>query len=1305
MSGQILELSGPEALSPFRSQKYLDALRGINPNIEEVRARFVHLVHARRPLTGEELGVLEELLRYGPRHDPHDWPAAFCLVIPRPGTISPWSSKATDICHCCGLDAVIRLERATRWFVGDGGYDVGSAELAAVLHDRMTEVVLFGDAGHDVVESPFAELFAELFAEKGPTPLTIIDLAGDGLAALRSANRRMGLALNGEEIEYLLAAYRDLGRNPTDVELMMFAQVNSEHCRHKIFNASWEVDGEPCAQTLFEMIKNSHRHINGRGVLSAYADNAAVIEGPVEDRFLCNPFTHHYGFQREQIPILMKVETHNHPTAIAPYPGAATGSGGEIRDEGAVGRGSKPKAGLVGFTVSHLEIPEFVQPWEQTIGRPARIASPLEIMLEGPIGAASYNNEFGRPALAGYFRTFEQPIHGDAARSRGYHKPVMVAGGVGNVRVEHVKSQPVQVGDRLVVLGGPAMLIGLGGGAASSMASGASEEDLDFASVQRDNAEIQRRCQEVIDGCAAMGADNPIRLIHDVGAGGLSNAIPELVQDGGVGGRFELRKVPKADAGMSPLEIWCNEAQERYVLAVARNAMEAFDALCRRERCPYAVVGEATAECHLQLDDSEFANRAVDLPLSVIFGKPPRMERSLTHTARSLPALDLDDVELIDAVERVLRLPAVASKNFLITIGDRSVTGQVARDQLVGAWQTPVSDVAVTLAGYRGYHGEAMAMGERPVSALIDAVASARIAVGEAITNIAAASISGLGDVKLSANWMAAAGEGLDDQALFDAVEAVGLDLCPELGIAIPVGKDSLSMRTLWTEREVEHAVISPLTLIVSAFAPVVDARQTLTPALRCESDSRLLLVDLGGGRARLGASALAQVYCQLGDECPDVESAQALTGFFETIQALASRGRILAYHDRSDGGVLVTLLEMAFAGRSGLAIELGAEPLLAALFNEELGAVLQVDLAHVDEVLDAFSANGLGDCVHVIGAPTNDDVITLRQGERVVLERPRAELQKIWWETSFRMQAMRDNQTCAREEFDGIARDDPGMSSELGFDPHEDVAAAFINRGARPEVAVLREQGVNGHLEMAAAFHRAGFDPVDVHMSDIIEGREDLARFRVLAACGGFSYGDVLGGGGGWAKSVRFNARARDQFERYFARDDALTLGVCNGCQMLAVLKQLVPGAEHWPRFVRNLSEQFEARSVLVRVSDSPSILLGGMVGSVIPVPVAHGEGRAEFEDGQHPSLGSSGLLALQYVGHDHAPTERYPFNPNGSPEGIAGMVNADGRITIMMPHPERAFRTVTNSWHPPGWGEDGPWMRMFRNARVWVG
>ncbi|MEE9255069.1 MAG: phosphoribosylformylglycinamidine synthase, partial [Pseudomonadales bacterium] len=788
-----------------------------------------------------------------------------------------------------------------------------------------------------------------------------------------------------------------------------------------------------------------------------------------------------------------------------------------------------------------------------------------------------------------------------------------------------------------------------------SMASGASEEELDFASVQRDNAEIQRRCQEVIDGCAAMGADNPIRLIHDVGAGGLSNAIPELVRDGGVGACLELRKVPSADAGMSPLEIWCNEAQERYVLALARDAMEAFDALCRRERCPYAVVGEATAERHLQVDDSEFANRPVDLPLSLIFGKPPRMERRLTRTPSSLRALDLTGVELDEAVERVLRFPAVASKSFLITIGDRSITGLVARDQLVGRWQTPVSDVAVTLTGYSGHRGEAMAMGERPVSALIDAAASARIAVAEAITNIAAASIARLGDVKLSANWMAATGEGLDDQALFDAVKAVGLELCPELGIAIPVGKDSLSMRTVWTEHEVERAVCSPLTLIVSAFAPVVDVLRTLTPALQLATDSRLLLVDLGGGRRRLGGSTLAQVYCQLGDECPDVESARTLVRFFETIQTLSSSDRILAYHDRSDGGVLVTLLEMAFAGRSGLAIELDDEPLLATLFNEELGAVLQVDIAAVDEVLDAFSANGLADCVRVIGAPTNDDAITVRQGERVVLERPRPELQKIWWETSFRMQALRDNPDCAREEFDGIERDDPGMSSELGFDPREDLAAPFISRGVRPEVAVLREQGVNGHLEMAAAFHRAGFDPVDVHMSDIIEGRESLAGFRVLAACGGFSYGDVLGGGGGWAKSVRFNRRARDAVECYFSRHDTLTLGVCNGCQMLSVLKELVPGAEHWPRFVRNLSEQFEARSVLVRVSESPSILLRGMAGSIIPVAVAHGEGRAEFADAEHSCVGSSGQVALHYVDHHHAPTERYPFNPNGSPEGLA--------------------------------------------------
>ena len=1291
MSGQILEFSGPEALSTFRRQKFLDALRTVDPRIEDVRARFVHLVHVSRELTGAESQVLEELLRYGPSHASHTWADPFCLVTPRQGTISPWSSKATDICHSCGLTVVIRVERATRWFLESFEPVVNSSALASVLHDRMTEVAHFHSEGAEA-----------LFAEHPPATLSTVDLGEDGRGALQLANVQMGLALNAEEIDYLVEAYREIGRNPTDVELMMFAQVNSEHCRHKIFNASWNVDGEPFAQTLFEMIKNTHRHINGRGILSAYSDNAAVIEGPEDERFMCDPITHRYAFHTEAIPMLMKVETHNHPTAIAPFPGAATGSGGEIRDEGAVGRGSKPKAGLVGYTVSHLEIPQFVQPWERSVGRPARIASPLEIMLEGPIGAASYNNEYGRPALAGYFRTFEQPLARAGTESRGYHKPVMVAGGLGNVRPVHVEAQSIEPGDRLVVLGGPAMLIGLGGGAASSMASGASEEELDFASVQRDNAEIQRRCQEVIDACNALGEDSPIRLIHDVGAGGLSNALPELVSDGGVGGRFQLRDVPIADAGMSPLEIWCNEAQERYVLAVARDGMHRFDALCKRERCPYAVVGEATADRHLQVDDEAFACRAVDLPLSVIFGKPPRMERRFTHRPSTHNALDLTEVALEEAVERVLRFPAVASKSFLITIGDRSISGLVARDQLVGPWQVPVADVAVTLTGYTGHRGEAMAMGERPVNALIDAAASARIAVGEALTNVAAASIARLEDIKLPANWMASAGD--DDPALFDAVKAVGLELCPALGIAIPVGKDSLSMLTQWTEGEREYTVSSPLTLIVSAFAPVRDVRTTLTPELKRGVDSRLLLVDLGRGRCRLGGSALAQVYCQLGDECPDVDSADDLAGFFEAIQRLSEARCILAYHDRSDGGLLVTLLEMAFAGRMGLAIELEGD-VLETLFNEELGAVLQVDVEHVDEVLHAFKDVGLEDCVQVIGVPTDDEVIAMRRGERVVLERSRADLQNLWCETSFRMQALRDTPQCAREEFDFIGVDDPGMSSELTFDANEDLAAPFIQRNPRPQVAVLREQGVNGHVEMAAAFHRAGFDAVDVHMSDIIEGRVGLGRFRVLAACGGFSYGDVLGGGGGWAKSIRFNSTAGEEFERYFSRNDTLTLGVCNGCQMLSVLKELVPGAEHWPRFVRNLSEQFEARSLLVRIVDSPSVFLEGMAGSVIPVPVAHGEGRAEFAEGALDALSSAGQVTLHYVDHHHVPTERYPFNPNGSPAGVAGLVNRDGRVTIMMPHPERVFRTVSNSWHPDDWGEDGPWMRMFRNARVWLG
>jgi phosphoribosylformylglycinamidine synthase len=1280
---ELLLLPGPPAHSQFRLDKLCERIR-LRPGA--LYAEFVHLLALAAPLGAEQLARCQALLAYGPRSGlPQRGGRPLTTVVPRRGTISPWSSKATDIFRICGLDSVVRVERGVRWYVDDA--QRAGVDLAA-LYDRMTQ--------QPVDEQDLNSIFAAL----PPRPLSRIDVLADGRPALERANDMLGLALSDDEIDYLMDAYRQLERDPTDAELMMFAQANSEHCRHKIFNASWAVDDEAQPHSLFEMIRNTHRHINGAGILSAYADNAAVIEGHAVDRFVLDPATHGYRYERAISHILMKVETHNHPTAIAPFAGAATGSGGEIRDEGAVGRGSKPKAGLTGFTTSHLNLPGFSQPWELDTGKPARIVSALDIMLEGPIGAASYNNEYGRPALTGYFRTFEQPDPDVPGRVRGYHKPVMIAGGVGSVRPEHVQSRSFSAGTRLIVLGGPAMLIGLGGGAASSMASGESASDLDFASVQRDNAEMERRCQEVIDACCALGDDNPIQLIHDVGAGGLSNALPELVKDAGVGGRIELRRIPSADPGMSPLEIWCNEAQERYVLGVPLARLPTFESICARERCPFAVVGEAIAEPHLEVGDQMLEERPVDLPLAVLFGRAPRLERQFRRQRSQRAPLDLDGVDLDDAVCRVLRFPAVASKQFLITIGDRSITGLVAREQMVGPWQVPVADVAVTLAGYRTRAGEAFAMGERPPLALIDAAASARMAVGEALTNLCAAAVSDLSRVVLSANWMAAAGENADEQALFDAVQAVGMSLCPELGIAIPVGKDSLSMRTRWDGGDVS----APLTLIVSAFAPVDDASLTLTPELRHDQgDTRLLLVDLGGGRNRLGGSALAQCYRQLGDEAPDLDDPGALRQAFSALQRLNRDGLLLAYHDRSDGGLLACVAEMAFAGRCGLELDLAAvgEP-LPGLFSEELGAIVQVRAADVASVMAAL--DGLP-CID-IGAPRQDSAIIIRHGDAVLLSADRAGLQQIWAETSHRLQKLRDHPGCADEEWQGITAVDPGLSCRATFDAADDVAAPYLHRG-RPRVAVLREQGVNGQIEMAAAFERAGFDPVDVHMHDLLSGAVDLLDFPVLAACGGFSYGDVLGGGGGWAKSIQFHAATRDVFAQFFAAD-RLALGVCNGCQMMATLNTLIPGAQNWPRFVRNRSEQFEGRTVLVQVGQTRSPWLQGMAGSVLPIAVAHGEGRAEFADDAAAESfwrTAADQVCLQYVDNHRQVTERYPANPNGAPLGLAGLSAADGRVLVMMPHPERVFRAIQNSWRDPSWREDGPWLRLFRNARAAVG
>jgi len=1090
---------------------------------------------------------------------------------------------------------------------------------------------------------------------------------------------------------------------------MMFAQANSEHCRHKIFNADWKIDHQQQERSLFKMIRNTHESHPGQ-VLSAYSDNSAVTRGYSSGRFYPLPGSREYRFHEEEINILMKVETHNHPTAISPFPGAATGSGGEIRDEGATGRGSKPKAGLSGFSVSNLRIPGFEQPWEQEYGKPERIVSALDIMTDGPLGAAAFNNEFGRPNITGYFRTYEEKVPGPTGDEvRGYHKPIMLAGGLGNIKTEHVAKNDIPPGAQIIVLGGPAMLIGLGGGAASSMTSGESNEDLDFASVQRGNPEMQRRCQEVIDQCWQLGDNNPIVSIHDVGAGGISNALPELVNDSGRGARFELRTVPNDEPGMSPMEIWSNESQERYVLAIESADMEQFAAICKRERCPFAVVGEATEERQLILGDGHFDNTPIDMSMEMLLGKPPKMLRDVVHKPFQKQQLDLQGIDLTEAAYRVLRLPTVADKSFLITIGDRSVTGMVARDQMVGPWQVPVADVAVTTSGFNTYHGEAMSMGERTPIALLNHAASARMAIGEALTNLAATQVSALEDTVLSANWMAPAGHPGEDAGLYEAVKTVGMEICPQLGLAIPVGKDSMSMKTVWEERGIEKSVTAPLSLIITAFAPVSDARKTLTPQLRSEQwDSDLILIDLGKGHNRLGATALAQVYKQIGHHPADVDDAKSLKAFFDTIQLLNGKGLLMAYHDRSDGGLLATVAEMAFAGHTGVDLnisDLGSDP-LAALFNEELGAVIQTRHSDTDEVLQWLHDAGLGHHSHVIGSLNSDDRLVINYNGEIVFDESRVDLHRAWSETSYQMQSLRDNPACAAEEYERLLdAEDPGLHVSLSFDPEENIAAPYIHTNSRPRVAVLREQGVNGQVEMAAAFDRAGFAAVDVHMSDIISGNTKLNDFSGLVACGGFSYGDVLGAGEGWAKSILFNERAREEFEGFFQRDDSFGLGVCNGCQMMSNLYELIPGAAHWPRFVRNESEQFEARVAMVEVVKSPSIFLQGMEGSRMPIAVAHGEGQAEFRNGHEPAaVLRQHQVALRYVDNYGEPSEVYPANPNGSPLGITGLTNEDGRFTIMMPHPERVFRSVQHSWHPDEWGEHGPWIRMFQNARKWV-
>ena len=1292
----MLELPGQAALSDFRLAKLTRSLKRADDRVVAVEARFTYFVATHAALSREDQGRLDGLLLSGEEPASLSRGARKLYVVPRPGTISPWSSKATDIARACDIDAVDRIERGICYGVRFKGKadDAALPALGHLLFDRMTEAV-FADV----------EGVAALFAEHDPAPVGVVPLSIEGRDALVAANAGLGLALSDQEIDYLVECYGDLDRDPTDAELMMFAQANSEHCRHKIFNASWVIDGEARDERLFGMIRSTTEKTPD-GVISAYSDNAAVFEGWTGQRLLPRPSDREYKYVEEPVHVLIKVETHNHPTAISPFPGAATGSGGEIRDEGATGLGAKPKAGLTGFTVSHLRIPGYTQPWEDDFPHPEHLATPLEIMIDGPLGGAAFNNEFGRPNLAGYFRTFETHLPGlPDTEIRGYHKPIMIAGGIGNVREEHANKIDVPAGARVVVLGGPAMLIGLGGGAASSLASGTSSAELDFASVQRGNPEMERRAQEVIDRCWQMGRDNPILLIHDVGAGGLSNAVPEAVDHSGHGAMIELRDVDNAEPGMSPMGIWCNEAQERYVLIVADDRIDEFRALCERERCPVSVIGTLTDDGNLTVTDRHFGNRVVDMPMQMLLGNPPKMERNVEHERLGEELLNLDGIEIEEAALRVLRFPAVADKSFLIHIGDRTVGGLSVRDQLVGPWQVPVSDVAITATGFSGVTGEAMAMGERTPLAATNAPASGRMAVAESITNIAAAPIESLHKIRLSANWMAAAGHPGEDANLFDAVKAVGDELCRTLGVAIPVGKDSMSMRTRWEDENGEHNVVAPVSLIISAFAPVTDVTRHLTPQLRrTEEASYLLLFDLGQGKNRLGGSCLAQAYRRTGGNTPDLDDPELLKGLFAAVQELNARHMLLAYHDRSDGGLLATVAEMIFASRLGVTLTLGGSrvELLKRLFSEEAGAVVQVAKSKLPQVQMVLDRNGLK--AEAIGLVDGSGRLVVRGDQGPVLDLDRRTMQRTWSETSYRIQSLRDNPATAKEEYDRILDNkDPGLNVVLSFDPHEDVARP-LRAAATPRVAILREQGVNSQNEMAAAFMKAGFAAVDVHMSDLLEGRDTLEAYQGLVACGGFSFGDVLGAGGGWAKSVLYHSRTRDQFAAFFERNDTFALGVCNGCQMMSHLKDIIPGAGHWPRFLRNKSEQFEARLSLVEIVESPSLFLDGMAGSRLPIATSHGEGRAVFAD-DTARYTSSYTVAMRYVDNYGEVADAYPANPNGSVDGICGLSSDDGRVTIMMPHPERVALTRQNSWHPDGWGEDGPWLRMFRNIRVAIG
>jgi len=1330
---------GASALSDFRIARLLARLQQIDSRVVAVHARYRHWIHAHRPLSTEEAHRLEVLLAYGSMTS--DIQGEHFIVIPRLGTVSPWASKATDIAHNCGLSAVHRIERGVALVVGVRTPFLGNPKpldgavrerLAALMHDRMTE---------SVVDETFD--FYGLFRTLPGRPLQTIALGNHGPAALEAANQDFGLALSKDEISYLFDAFAQMGRDPTDVELMMFAQANSEHCRHKIFNAQWIIDGVPEPLSLFQMIRNTE-HVAPQGTIVAYSDNAAIMQGHFSQRWFAGQ-DHVYKGSVEATHIVMKVETHNHPTAIAPFPGASTGAGGEIRDEGATGRGAKPKAGLTGFSVSHLRLPGRTYAWENTddvtippsrrqnvtsgesYGKPERIASALSIMIDGPLGGAAFNNEFGRPNLGGYFRVYEQNVGG---RVFGYHKPIMIAGGIGSIRALHTSKAEFAPGTLLIQLGGPGMRIGLGGGAASSMATGANTAELDFDSVQRGNPEMQRRAQEVIDRCCALGEANPILSIHDVGAGGLSNALPELVHGANRGGKFDLSQVPLEESGLSPMEIWSNESQERYVLAVAPERVREFEAICLRERCPFAVVGSATASTQLVLADAAHPIPPIDIGLDVLFGKPPGTLCEVYRAPILGARLELDGLDLPQTAFAVLRHPTVGDKSFLVTIGDRTVGGLNCRDQMVGPWQVPVADCAVTLSDYRGYQGEAMAMGERSPLAVLDAAAAARMAVGEALTNLAAAPVVAIENVKLSANWMGACGAPGQDAALFEAVKAVGIELCPALGIGIPVGKDSLSMRSTWKVDQSIREVTAPVSLVVTAFAAISDARRALTPQLRTDcGESELLLIDLGGAKNRLGGSILAQVTRQIGQVVPDVDDAARLKAFFSAIQALNSEDLLWAYHDRSDGGLFVTLCEMAFAAHVGVSINMDLlilegehasdygdsknwadqvetrrqELTLQALFAEELGAVIQIPTAARARAMAILREHGLGPHANTIGKPNDRDAIEFYRDAKRIFGESRTELQQAWSETSWQIARLRDNPLCADSEYARIAdRTDPGMTPVVPFELEDDVAAPFISSGRRPRVAVLREQGVNSQIEMAFAFDKAGFESVDVHMSDLLAARHDLGEFAGFVACGGFSYGDVLGAGEGWAKTILYNERLREMFAEFFTKRDSFALGVCNGCQMMAALAPMIPGAADWPAFSRNRSERFEGRFGLVEITPSNSLFFSEMAGTRAPIAIAHGEGYADFtKQGDAQRVG----VAMRYVDNRGAASENYPSNPNGSAGGLAGATTDDGRFTILMPHPERVFRTVQMSWHPARWQESSPWLRIFRNARRWVG